>query len=120
MPTIPQIKEKSKEKSKVLIICDEWLAPSLALTLQNEGYDVALAEKRHSNILKGTIARIPYEERLEYAKDCSLIIYEDKSNRDESKDMRATGKSVIGGSKLVDKLELDRIWGNKIANNAGF
>ena len=115
MPTLPQ----KQNKRKVLVICDEWLAPSLTLTLQNEGCDIVLAEKRHSNILKGTIRRIPYADRLEYAKDCDLVIYEDKSNRDESKDMRATGKSVIGGSKLVDKLELDRMWGNKIAKECG-
>ena len=115
MPSIAQ----NKISKKVLIITDEWLSPSLALELQNEGCDVTVALKRPTNILKGTIKRIPYEDRLDFAKDCDLVIYEDKSNRDESKDMRATGKSVIGGSKLVDKLELDRVWGNKIAKECG-
>ena len=109
----------SKEKRKVLVVSDEWLAPSLALELQNEGCDVVVALKRPTNILKGTIKRIPYADRLEYAKDCDLIIYEDKSNKNESSDLRKTGKSVIGGDKLTDKLELNRTWANNIAKQSG-
>lgn len=105
--------------AKILIISDEWLAPSLALTLKNEGHDVCVALKRPTNILKGTIKRIPYAERLNYAKDCDLIIYEDKSNKGESSELRKSGKSVIGGDKLTDKLELDRVWANKIARLSG-
>lgn len=104
---------------KVLIISDEWLAPSLALRIQNEKVNVCVALKRPTNILKGTINRIPYADRLEYAKDCDLVIYEDKSNRDESSELRKSGISVIGGDKLTDKLELDRVWGNNIAKQCG-
>ena len=104
---------------KVLIISDEWLAPSLALKIKNEGCNVFVALKRPTNILKGTIRRIPYEERLEYAKMCDLVIYEDKSNNNESSELRASGVSVIGGDKLTDKLELDRLWGNKLASLSG-
>ncbi len=117
MPIIPQNKEILKKK--ILIVTDEWLAPSLALVIQNEGHDVYLATKRHTNILKGTIKRIPYAERLEFAPQCDLIIYEDKSNRDETKELRAKGLSVIGGDKLTDKLEWDRTWANKIAGMSG-
>lgn len=104
---------------KVLVITDEWLAPSLALKIKNEGVNIAVALKRPTNILKGTIKRIPYEDRLEYAKQCDLIIYEDNTQKDESKELRATGLSVIGGDKLTSKLELDRVWGNKIAKQCG-
>lgn len=104
---------------KVLIITDEWLAPSLALSLKNEGCEVFLAVKRATNILKGTIKRVPYEDRLAIAKECDLIIYEDKSNRAESSELRSQGLSVIGGDKLTDKLELDRTWANKIAEMSG-
>ena len=105
--------------NKVLIVSDEWLSPSLALEIKNEGCDVALALKRTTNILKGTLKRIPYAERLEYAQDCDLIIYEDKSNRNESSDLRKQGLSVIGGDKLTDKLEWNRTWANKIAGQSG-
>jgi len=115
---MPQDTIKSNKK-KILIVSDEWLAPSLTLALKNEGNDVAIAIKRSTNILRGTIKRIPYADRLEYAKDCDLVIYEDKSNRNESSDLRKTGVSVIGGDKLTDKLELDRLWGNKIAEMSG-
>ena len=106
-------------KKMVLIVTDEWLSPSLALTIKNEGYIVLLAEKRASKILKGTIQRIPYADRLNYALQADLIIYEDKSNRDESKNLRAKGYSVIGGDKLTDKLELNRTWANNIARSCG-
>jgi len=106
-------------KKKILIITDEWLSPSLALVLKNEGHNVMLAVHRATNILKGTITRVPYEDRLEIAKDCDLVIYEDKSNRNESSDLRKTGIAVIGGDKLTDKLELDRTWANKLAKLSG-
>ena len=118
MPTIPENNKISKQR-KVLCVTDELLAPSLYLTLQNEGCDVYLAMKRHTNILKGTLKRIPYADRLEFAKDCDLIIYEDKSNNNETLSLREQGLSVLGGSKLSDKLELDRVWGNKIAKQCG-
>ena len=104
---------------KVLITTDEWLAPALALKIQNEGINIFLAEKRNSNILKGTIKRIPYADRLEFSKECDLVIYEDKSNHGEVQELRKQGISVLGGSKLSDKLELDRMWGNKIAKQCG-
>lgn len=109
----------NKGKGKVLIITDEWLAPSLALTMQNQGCEVFLAAKRSCKILKGTIKRIPYADRLEFAKDCDLIVYEDKSNHNESSELRATGLSVIGGDKLTDKLELNRTWATKISEKLG-
>lgn len=104
---------------KVLIITDEWLAPSLALKMQNEGCDVTLATKRPTNILKGTIKRIPYADRLDFVKYCDLVIYEDKSNRGESSDLRDKGYNIIGGDKITDKLELDRNWANKLAELSG-
>ncbi len=114
---IPQ--EEQKINKKVLIISDEWLAPSLAVSLQDEGCDVMVALKRPTNILKGTITRIPYEDRLKFAQDADLVIYEDKSNKNESSDLRKTGISVIGGDVLTDKLELNRTWANKIAKQSG-
>ena len=108
-----------KKLGNIVIITDEWLAPSLALSMKNENYNVMLAVKRNSDILKGTIKRIPYAERLEYAKSADLIIYEDKSNKGESAQLRADGKCVIGGDKLTDRLELDRTWANNIARLSG-
>ncbi len=108
-----------KKKGTVTICTDEWLAPSLALTIKNEGYDVLLACKRPTKILKGTIKRIPYADRLEYARKSDLVIYEDKSNKGESSMLRAEGLCVIGGDKLSDRLELDRTWANNIARLSG-
>jgi len=107
------------KKGKVTIITDEWLAPSLALALKNDGASVSLAVKRTTAILKGTIQRIPYADRVESAKNANLVIYEDKSNKGESSDLRKEGYCVIGGDKLTDKLELDRTWANEIARLSG-
>jgi phosphoribosylamine-glycine ligase len=116
MTNIPQ---NDKKVNKVLVVTDEWLAPSLTLQIQSEGHDVVLASKRSTKILKGTIRRIPYADRLEYAKTCDLIIYEDSSNNGEVSELRKQGLSVIGRDKLTDRLELDRMWANKIAKMAG-
>lgn len=105
--------------SKVLIVTDEFLAPALALKIKNEGHEVLLAAKRPTDVLKKTIRRVPYADRLEVSKDCDLIIYEDKSNRGESSELRKSGKSVIGGDKLSDKLEWDRVWANRLAKICG-
>lgn len=113
------MQEVEEKKRKVLITADEWLCPSLALSLQTEGCDVYAALKRPTTILKGTIKRIPYADRIEFAKGCDLVIYEDKSNRGEPAILRKMGLSVIGGDKLSDKLELDRIWANKMAKLSG-
>jgi phosphoribosylamine-glycine ligase len=107
------------EKRKVLIVTDEWLAPSLSLALQNEGCDVALAAKRSTNILRGTIRRIAYGSRMEYAKSCDLVVYEDTSNDGEPSKLREMGLSVIGRDKLTDKLELDREWSANVARKCG-
>ena len=104
---------------KVLVVTDELLAPSLYLTLKNEGCDVALAMKRPTNVLKGTLKRIDYATRMEYAKDCDLIVYEDKSCKGEPTELRKQGLSVIGGDSKTDKLELDRVWANKLAKMSG-
>ena len=107
----------NKVNRKVKIITDEWLAPSLACKMQTEGCEIILCAKRPTKILKGTIERQPYNERLEI--DADLIIYEDKSNKGESSEQRQLGYSVIGGDKLTDRLELDRTWANKIAKMSG-
>ena len=108
------------KQNKILVVSQsDWLTPSLALTLQNEGHDVVLAIQEATNVLKGTIKRIPYADRLEYAKTCDLIIYEDGSCNDEPKQLRAQGLSVIGRDKLTDRLETDRVWASELAKKCG-
>ncbi len=108
----------SKTK-KITIVTDEWLAPSLALAIKNEGNEVCLAMKRPSNILKNTIERVLYAKRDEYSRKSDLIIYEDKSNKGEPSQLRKDGFCVIGGDRLTDRLELDRTWANNIARLSG-
>ena len=118
IPPFKKPKPEAPEPKTVLIITEEWLAPDLALRIKREGHTVILAEAWKSKTLLGTIPRIPYDDRMKYAANADLIIYEDKSNG-EAAELRARGLSVIGGSKLADKIELDRIFGNKVAKAAG-
>lgn len=110
---------KKTQPKKVLIVTEEWLAPSLALNIQNEGHEVLLAEKRHTDILKGTIKKIPFADRMKYAAKMDLVIYEDKSHHGEPTELRKRGISVLGPDKNTDRLELDRTWGNKMAEMCG-
>lgn len=104
---------------KILYITNDFLAPDLALRIKNEGNDIAIALKESGiDVLKGTLKRIPYDTRLEYAKKCDLIIYDDKSEG-EAAMLRAQGLSVIGGGKMTDTIELDRIKANKLAKTCG-
>lgn len=104
---------------KVLYITNDFLAPDLALRIKNEGHDIAIAIKEENiDVLKGTLKRIPYETRLEYAKSCDLIIYDDKGDGEPDK-LRSEGLSVIGGGKLTDMMELDRVKANKAAESCG-
>lgn len=103
---------------KILYISGEWMAPDLCLRLKNEGNDVYLALEEESEILKGTIKRIPYETRLEFAKSCDLILYDDKA-KGEPAMLRKQGLSVIGGCKNTDKSELDRLFANNVAKACG-
>lgn len=104
---------------KCLYITKDFLAPDLLLRIKNEGHDVYLACKdKENNVLRGTIKRIDYEKRLEVAKYCDLIIYDDKSDG-EALTLREQGESVIGGGIKTDQLELDRVKANKIAETCG-
>ena len=108
----------SAKGKKVVYITEDFLAPDLALRLKNEGCEVMLCQKAETEILAGTIERYPYADRLDLAREADLVIFDDKS-RGEADVLRAEGLSVIGGGKLTDKLELDRIWANKVAEACG-
>ncbi len=115
----PETKVIVPREKTVLFVTNEWLTPDLALRIKNEGHNVLLAAKSKTSILKGTIKRVPYEERLTFARAADLVVYEDKSNNGEASMLRKEGVSVIGGDKLTDKLELDRKWSNEIAKSCG-
>jgi phosphoribosylamine-glycine ligase len=104
---------------KILYITNEFLAPDLALRIKNEGHDISIAIKEDNiDVLKGTLKRISYENRLKIAPSCDLIIYDDKSNGEAAK-LRAKGLSVIGGGIKTDEIELNRVKANKLAEVCG-
>ena len=104
---------------KVLVVTGEFLCPDLALRIKNEGHDVSVAIKEEGiDVLKGTLKRVDYDERLKIAPLCDLVIYDDKSQGEASK-LRSQGISVIGGSEKTDRIELDRVHANKLAESCG-
>jgi phosphoribosylamine--glycine ligase len=104
---------------KILYVTRDFLAPDLALRMKNEGNDIAIAMKEDEiDVLKGTLKRIPYEKRLDYAKKCDLVVYDDKSEG-EAAELRKQGISVIGGGVKTDQIELDRIKANRLAKACG-
>ena len=84
---------------KILYITYEFLAPDLALRIKNEGHDIAICMDAKTDILKGTLKRVPYATRLEYAKQCDLVIYDDKSKGEASR-LIAQGGVELDGVKV--------------------
>ena len=105
--------------SKVLIISEYWASPSLSLSIKNEGHDVLLYLNQSTDALKGTISRNLFAERMDNMSKDDLIIYENKSFNGEPIELRKKGFNVIGGGKITDKIELDRVFGNKLAGLLG-
>ena len=104
---------------KVLYISTDFLAPDLALRIKNEGHDVLVALKEERiDVLKGTLKRVDYSQRLEIAHSCDLVIYDDKAGG-EASELRKQGISVIGGDLKTEELELNRIKANKLAEACG-
>jgi len=103
---------------KILYVTNDFLAPDLALRMKNEGNDIAIAQREENDVLKGTLKRIPFEKRLDYARTCDLVVYDDKMDGEPAL-LRSEGISVIGGGKKTDEIELDRVKANKIAEACG-
>ena len=105
---------------KVLVISQELLAPDLFLRLQNEGCDIVIAQefKDTKGILKGTIRRIPWSEKMDYAKTCDLVICDDNSNAFASQ-LRKEGIACVGGDKITQKLESNRRFASDTARACG-
>ena len=105
---------------KVLVISEELLSPDLYLRIKNEGCDVAIAQKFKDtkDILKGTLKRIPWDSKMDYAKTCDLVICDDNTN-DIASQLRQQGVSAIGGDKKTVRLELDRKFASDTAKACG-
>lgn len=105
---------------KILIVSQEILAPDLYLRLKNEGNEVLIAQKDKGtkDILKNSLKRVPYSERMEYAKKSDLVIFDDNTTG-EAAEVRKMGVSTIGGDDKTVKLELDRKIANETAKAMG-
>jgi len=108
---------------KTLLISKDGDALDLALRLQQEGHEVALAiqDRDYTKIGDGFGLKKVAEWRAELpwvGKD-GLIIFDQNGWGNEQDELRQVGYSVVGGSKGGDELEFDRKRAQEIFKECG-
>jgi len=99
------------EPKKFLFVSLESLSGDLAWQLTKEGHEVKayIKDKHDADVYNGFIEKV---DNWESYKDwADVIIFDDVEFGDVADKLRKNGKSVIGGSKYTDELEMDRDFG---------
>jgi len=114
-------KDKSK-KGRVLFVSRELITGDLAYRLKQEGYNIKLfiEEKNEKNCLNGLVKKTnDWKKELIWVGKEGLIIFDDVGYGKVQDKLRKEGYLVVGGSGDGDRLELDRIYGQKILKSFG-
>lgn len=97
---------------KILLISKDGDALDLALRLQHEGHEVALAirDREYTKVGDGFGLRKvdDWKAELPWVGKGGLIIFDQTGWGKEQDKLRKAGYSVVGGSEGGDRLELDR------------
>lgn len=107
---------------KVLFISKELIAGDLAYRLKQEGCDVKLfiQDENEKECFDGMVEKTNnWESELTWVGKDGLIIFDDVGYGNIQDKLRKDGYLVIGGSGDGDRLELDRIYGQKILKSTG-
>ncbi|MBI5126700.1 MAG: hypothetical protein HZA80_02980 [Candidatus Taylorbacteria bacterium] len=107
---------------RILFISNDLIAGHLAQLLRNEGHDVLLyiSEKKRRNNFKNLVSKTNnWKKSLSWVGKEGLIIFDDIGFGEEQDTLRAQGYRVFGGSKLGDKLEIDRAYAQDIFEKSG-
>jgi phosphoribosylamine--glycine ligase len=107
---------------KVLFISKELIAGDLAYRLTQEGCDVKLfiQDENEKKCFDGMVEKTNnWEEELTWVGKDGLIIFDDVGYGNIQDKLRKDGYLVVGGSGDGDRLELDRIYGQKILKSTG-
>lgn len=92
---------------------------ALAQTLLDEGHSVKLhiKDKKFQDVGRGLIPRTrAWKPHVAWA---DVIVFDDADLGRECEDMRSRGYLCVGGNRFGDKLENERLFGQKILTNAG-
>ncbi len=101
------------EQIKFLFVSYETESGDLAWRLAKEGHQVKIYTEfpGDADVYDGVLEKVPNWK--DWIKWSDIIIFDDVDFGKEADELRAQGKYVIGGSVYTDKLEMDRIFGQK-------
>lgn len=105
---------------KILIHSASGDSGGLAWMMQREGAEVTLFIKDtfSRKVMEGLVPQVEsIEEGLKKKPD--FILFDLNGDGEKADKLRADGWKVIGGSKLADKLEMDRAYGVNLAKQYG-
>jgi phosphoribosylamine--glycine ligase len=103
---------------KIFFISSAGCSLDLAMKVKDEGHDETLyiKYKESQDIGHGLVNRT---NTLNGMSDADLVVIDDVGFGAIADNLRAEGKAVIGGSKITDKLENDRMYGHDIMKAVG-
>lgn len=107
---------------RVLGIGDYADLGSLYMRLLERGHQVRvhIADADSGDVMEGLVERAPrWEEALPWVGRDGLIVFEGASSGEAQDRLRAEGYTVVGGSALGDRLELDRAFGQETFRELG-
>ena len=107
---------------KVLFVSNDLIGGNLAYLIKKEGHDVKLYiedQGRHENFDNMVTKTYNWHKELRWVGKNGLIVFDDIGYGEEQDELRKKGYTVFGGNKWADKLEKDRVYGQKIFKEYG-
>ncbi len=92
---------------------------SLAMQLIDEGHQVRffIKNKKMQDVARGLVPRVRnWKKHIDWA---DVIVFDDVDFGREIENLRNRGYLVVGGNRFGDRLENDRLFGQKIMQEAG-
>ena len=104
---------------KFLFVSQIALIHDLAWEVKKEGHDVryAILSKKEQEVADGLVEKVAdWEAHKDWA---DVIVFDDTGFGDVAEKLRKEGRAVVGGTKMSDKLEEDRDFGQTEMKAAG-
>lgn len=112
-------KNSNDSPKKFLFVSFESLSGDLAWQLKKEGHEVRVFIEKESDrdVYSGFLEKVDeWKKQVDWA---DIIVFDDIGFGNIAEQLRASGKTVIGGSKYTDKLEEDREFGQNEMQKVG-
>lgn len=106
----------------ILFISNDLIGGNLALLLKKEGHNVKLFIEdsgRHENFNNLVTKTYNWKKELSWVGTDGLIVFDDVGYGEIQDDLRKQGYTVFGGSRGGDRLEQDRVFGQKTFRQFG-